>query len=161
MSLNDVDSTPDARRGDLGALINGLELTLRRALVARFGVEVGVEATRDAVAWAWEHGEQVVSADNPSGLLFRVAQSKSRRYLRWRRRVDLPPERAHQDLLEFEPGLHTALQRLKPDRRTAVVLVHAYRYSYKDAADAIGVPESTIRNHVHRGLTQLRDELEN
>lgn len=161
MSLDDVNSAPDALPGDLGTVIDGLELTLRRALVARFGVEVGVETTQDALAWAWEHRQQVTNADNPSGLLFRVAQSKSRRYLRWRRRIELPPERAHQDLLEFEPGLHTALQRLNPERRTAVVLVHAYRYSYRDAANAIGVPESTIRNHVHRGLAQLRDELEN
>ena len=31
---------------------------MRRAMVARFGAEIGREATADAVAWAWAHAEE-------------------------------------------------------------------------------------------------------
>jgi len=144
---------------DLAELLADLETPLRRALVVRFGVDVGTDTCRDAIAWGWEHADQVAAADNPAGLLYRVAQSKSRRYLRWRRPLDLPAEHVLPDHAH-EPQLPAALARLSDAQRVAVVLVHGYRYSYAEVADVLGVPVSTVRNHVHRGLDRLRNHLE-
>ena len=65
---------------------------LRRLLVAHYGVDVGVEATSDALAWAWEHWDDLAPLTNRVGYLYRVAQSTSRRYWRWRRRPTFPLE---------------------------------------------------------------------
>jgi hypothetical protein len=44
---------------------------MRRAMVARFGAEIGREATADAVAWAWAHAEELAAATNPDRTLWR------------------------------------------------------------------------------------------
>ena len=139
---------------------------LRRALVARYGPEVGVEATADAIAYAWQHWNRVSQMDNAMGYLYRVGQTTARRHRRWGRVVSLPPERLQPDVADeqgsngSDSALPSALARLRPDERVAVVLVHGYAWSYQEVADLLGVPASTVRNHVHRGVTRLRSNLE-
>ena len=128
---------------------------LRRVACARYGIEVGNEVTADALAWAWEHWERVETMANPVGYLFRVAQSAARRHHRWRRPVRLPAE-PRDELRSSEPGLERALATLAHRQRTAVLLVHGLGWSYQEAADAMGVSLAAVRNHVHRGLKQLR-----
>ena len=41
-----------------------------------------------------------------------------------------------------------------------MILVHSYGWTYAEAAEALGVPISTFRNHLHRGMTRLRTLLE-
>ncbi|MCU1392664.1 MAG: putative polymerase subfamily sigma factor [Ilumatobacteraceae bacterium] len=131
------------------------DLQLRRALVARFGVDVGHDVANDAMAYAWEHRDEVCAASNPLGLLYRVGQSSARRYLRWNRRVDLPAEEAFGDQ-PFEPGLAPALAAMRAEHRLAVVLIHGYGWSYAETASMLNVPVSTVRNWATRGLDRLR-----
>jgi DNA-directed RNA polymerase specialized sigma24 family protein len=37
-----------------------------------------------------------------------------------------------------------------------VLLVKSYGFSYREAADVLGLSEAAITNHVHRGLERLR-----
>ena len=131
---------------------------LRRVLFAHFGIEEGDEAAADALAWAWEHWDQVREMTNPVGYLYRVAQTSARRQRRWRRPVGLLAQ-PHDDLAGFEPGLDAALAGLPRAQRIAVILVHALGWSYQEAGDAMDVPVSSVRNHVHRGVKKLRTSL--
>lgn len=131
-------------------------LRLQRALVARYGLEIGVEAAADAMAYAWEHWDRVGAMDNPLGYLWRVAQTSVRRHHRWRRPPELVPEIRDDDPAADRTELPAALWSLKPDVRVALLLVHGYEWPYQDVAELLGVPLSTVRNHVHRGLRQLR-----
>jgi RNA polymerase sigma-70 factor (ECF subfamily) len=132
---------------------------LRRVLVAHHGVEVGNDVTDEALAYAWEHWERVSAMDNPIGYLYRVGQSATRRHVRWGRRLTLPVEtRVPEE--PGDPGLHTALARLKQSQRVCVVLVHVYDWTYEQTAAALGISAAAVRNHLHRGLRQLRHELE-
>jgi RNA polymerase sigma-70 factor (ECF subfamily) len=133
---------------------------LRRAFVARYGVELGTEAFADALGWAWEHRDRLSAMDNPAGYLYRVGQTSVRSNVRRRRRALLPPEEPVDTMSESDPGVHTALERLTDDQRVAVLLVHAHGYSYADAAAVLDVPVTTLRNHIHRGMKQLRRHLE-
>src|SRR5436190_20051730 len=65
---------------------------LRVALVARYGVDVGVEACADALAYAWEHWHRVNAMDNAAGYLFRVGQTSARRQGRWQTSRTFPEE---------------------------------------------------------------------
>jgi DNA-directed RNA polymerase specialized sigma24 family protein len=135
---------------------------LQRALVAHYGIELGREAASDAIAYAWEHRHELADKTNPLGYLFRVGQTSVRRLRRQRRLIDLPPE-SHADTyraVDSEPGLPDALARLSDDQRAAVLLVHAHAYSYAEAAELLDVPVTTLRNHIHRGMTRLRTLLE-
>ncbi len=133
------------------------EPKLRRALVARYGAEVGREATSDAVAYAWEHWDRVRTMANPAGYLYRVGQSSTRRWMR---------PRAHFPAVQdtgvpwIEPRLPAALKELSPRQREVVVLVHAFEYTLSDVAELIGLSRSTVQNHLERGLTKLRHHLE-
>jgi RNA polymerase sigma factor (sigma-70 family) len=132
---------------------------LRRVLVAQHGVEVGSDVTDEALAYAWEHWDRVRAMENPIGYLYRVAHSASRRHARWNRRPLLPLETRRPEE-PGDPGLHVALARLKEPQRACIVLVHVYDWTYEQTAAALGISAAAVRNHLHRGLRQLRNELE-
>ncbi len=136
--------------------VRAVEPRLRIALVARYGPERGREATAEALAFAWEHWDRVGEMDNPIGYLFRVGQSKSRS----RRRPPLAADRPESHEPWVEPGLPKALQSLSNKQRMAVVLVHAYGWSQREAADVMRVSPDTVRTHLERGLSKLRSSLE-
>jgi len=142
-----------------------VEPRVRRALVAAYGAELGREAAADALAWAWQHWAVVQQMDNPAGYLWRVGQTSVRTMTRRRRRermagteVQLQSVDAHSG--HVEPRLDGALAALSPQQRAAVLLVHGYGYTLREAADAMTCSISTLRNHLQRALTRLHAALE-
>jgi len=142
------------------------EPALRRALAAAYGAQVGRDATADALAWAWQHWDRVQAMDNPAGYLWRVGQTSVRAAARRQRRdlslvveVELQPLGDHREP-RVEPRLAAALDALSPQQRAAVVLVHGYDYTLREAADALACSISTVRNHVRRALRRLHGALE-
>jgi RNA polymerase sigma factor (sigma-70 family) len=134
---------------------------LRGVLIARHGLELGADLHAEVTEYAWQHRDRLREVDNPAGYLYRVAQSRTRRYRRWNRAIALPPERPTDQRLDGLPADHdvpldAALARLRPDERTVVVLIHAYGYRYEEAAEFLGTSVSAVRNRLHRGMTTLR-----
>lgn len=133
-----------------------VEPKLRYALVAACGPSKGLDATQDALVYAWEHWETVANADNPGGLLYRIATRGA-----WRRsRHPLPlmqPPPKEPD--RFEPGLEPALEHLSKQQRTVVVLIEGFGYTHQEVADLLGIKRSTVQKHRERGLEKLRREL--
>ncbi len=128
---------------------------LRVALVASFGIDIGGEASADAVGYAWEHRERLAEMENPVGYLFRVGQSSARRHLRRTRPLSLPAVSTSFEEA-VDPDLPKTLARLSERQRVAVVLVHVNGWTYTEAADAMGIDVSSVRTHVTRALTRLR-----
>lgn len=60
---------------------------------------------------------------------------------------------------EIEDRIHAALLRLPPDERMALVLRHFENMPFKEIADLVQVPESTVKTRVYRALQTLRDEM--
>lgn len=152
-------SQPGRSSGDrrFAQFIEPAAVTLRRALVARNGVEDGCEAAAEAIAWAWEHRAAVEEMTNPLGYLFRVGQSSLRRERRIRaRRGQLRVEPYVESVTPLDSDLFAGLRRLTADQRTAVVLVHMYGFSYRQVAGVMDVSEAAVTNYVHRGLRRLR-----
>ena len=61
---------------------------------------------------------------------------------------------------ETQAELTSALLRLTPAVRAAVVLRHVDGLSVAETAESLGKPEGTIKAQVHRGLRELRALLE-
>jgi DNA-directed RNA polymerase specialized sigma24 family protein len=144
------------RRSDEQAFTRFVEETeprLSYALAAAYGPEVGAEATADALASAWENWERVRRMVNPAGYLYRVGQSRSRRY---RRPRVLFPRVSLADFPLVEPALPGALEDLTGNQRVAVTLVHALGWTEREAAELMGISRSTPRTHAQRGLHHLR-----
>jgi DNA-directed RNA polymerase specialized sigma24 family protein len=132
------------------------EPRLRRALVATFGGERGREALAEAMAWAWEHWDQVETMENPTGYLYRVGRSRTR----GRRRPVLFPGPTGSSTPWVEPALVPALVALSEQQRVVVVLVHGYGWSQREVAGLLKVAPSTVQKHLERALGHLRVALE-
>jgi DNA-directed RNA polymerase specialized sigma24 family protein len=151
------ERTPPCRPDGFDTLIDQVRSRLLPALVARWGIEVGSDLCADAEAYAWEHRAEVTRMENPLGYLYRVSQSRSRRYVRWMRRTTFPsrlPETVHED-----PQLHETLQLLSvltEDQRVCVLLVHGFGWTYAEVAALLGVTRPVVNHNVSRGLARLR-----
>lgn len=130
-----------------------VEPRLKNALVAAFGAEVGIEATRDALAVGWERWEEVRGKTNPAGYLFGVGRNKARRHLRRHRVFPVPPA---DHVPWVEPALPGSLRRLSERQRLAVVLLYGYDWTHAEVADLMGVSISTVQQHAERGMSKLR-----
>ena len=134
------------------------EPRLRFALVARYGVETGTEATIDALTYGWRHWDRVGVMANPIGYLYRVGRNRAVRLLPRHGKPRFPEAEPEREPW-VEPGLPTALGRLSSRQRQAVVLVHAFEWTHEEVANLLGVRPTTVQNHVERGLTKLRGAL--
>lgn len=141
---------------DVEQLLTELQPRLSRALLAAYGVERGTEAFAEAMAWAWEHRDQVRTMENAAGYLYRVGQSKSRP----RQAPPVFPEPDTIGVPWIEPALPSALRELTENQRVCVVMVHGYGWTHREVAELISVATSTVQNHVERGLDNLRRHLE-
>ncbi len=137
--------------------VKEVESRLQHALIARYGLEVGRESAAEALAYAWEHWDRVQKMVNPAGYLYRVATSRSRRL---RRSARVLPEVSVDAARWVEPGLPSALGRLSPNQRIAVLLVHSFEYTHAEAADAMGIAGGSLRKHLSRGMAKLKRDLE-
>ena len=147
----------DAGAGDgLAEFVASVRPDLDRALVARFGLHDGMEAAAVAVDYASREWSRLAGMDNPAGYLYRVGQSSARRFHARGRRLQPMVTAAVTIDHPVDVDLQRALMRLRPDRRVAVVLVHAHGHTYANAAAVMGVTVTTVTNHVTRGLAQLR-----
>ncbi len=151
--------TDTSRRTDgFAAFVDAAEPRLRRALVATYGPVIGRDATVDALSWAWEHWERVEPMQNAVGYLYRVGRTAARRHLTATPLV-LPSAVADGEP-DPMPELAPALARLSEQQRAVVVLVHGYAISQREVADLLDLAVSTVREHLARAMTKLRDELE-
>jgi RNA polymerase sigma-70 factor (ECF subfamily) len=56
-------------------------------------------------------------------------------------------------------ALEDALMQLSPELRAVTVLRHITQLSYEDIAEALGVPEKTVKSRLHSARERLRDHL--
>jgi DNA-directed RNA polymerase specialized sigma24 family protein len=144
-----------AEINDFTCFVSDTEPRLRRALVAAYGHERGRDAAAEALAYAWEHWNEVRAMTNPVSYLYRVGQSRTR-----------PPKtlRLHGTPIwsdpRVEPALSRALEELSERQRVAVVLVHGFGWTMREVAELQGITVTSVQNHLQRGLTHLRSALE-
>jgi RNA polymerase sigma factor (sigma-70 family) len=160
----EVVATPTgAPIGTFAAFVAGAEPGLRRALVAAYGPEVGRDAAAEALAWGWQHWDELRGKSNPEGYLFTIGRNSARRRLRRDARGRVLERSRHErdpaGAPDAEPGLTAALAALSERQRTAVLLVHGHGYTLTEAATAMDCSPSTVRNHLARGLARLRAAL--
>jgi DNA-directed RNA polymerase specialized sigma24 family protein len=143
---------PDA---DIVALLEEVRPRLARAFGAAYGRERGEEALGEAIAYAWEHRQEVLTMDNPGGFLYRVGQSTSRP----RSSPRFLPAPSELGIPDVEPGLAPALEELTERQRTCVALVVGEKLSHQEVADLLGIAKSTVQQHVDRAMDHLRTRL--
>ena len=134
--------------------VKEVEPRLSHALAAAYGPEIGAEATADALVWAWENWERMQMMKNQAGYLYRVGQSKARRYFRPPKLFPSPSAPS------IDPTLPMLLEGLSKNQRVATVLLYAYDYTEREVAELLGISRWSVRTHAERGLSLLRSALE-
>ncbi len=142
------------------SFVSLVEVQLRQALVARYGVDMGADATAAALEWAWKNRNDLEALENPVGFLYRVGQSSMRPQFAWlqRRALRFPSERVDRGAPDAHQAadLGDVLDRLPDLQRVCVLLVHAHSWPYGDVAVVLGISVAAVNNHVHRGTARLR-----
>lgn len=133
--------------------------TIRHALTAGFGVEVGRDAAEEALVYAWRHWDRVEAMGNPAGYVYRVGHRMAQKMSKASRRPVVFPPAPAVNPVHVEPGLPGALGALSPKQRVVVVAVHGYGLSEREAAELLGISRSSVRRHSERAIAGLRRAL--
>lgn len=138
-------------------------LRLRSVLVAKLGYHDGNEATAEALAFAAANWSRVSGARSAVAYLSTVGWRTINRNRRRRNasqiplsEIDPPSEEGH----SVDVDLERALGRLTDRQRTAVVLIHAFGWTHREVASALGLRVTSVQNHAERGLAKLRTILD-
>jgi DNA-directed RNA polymerase specialized sigma24 family protein len=153
--LNDVG---DPDRAAVVSFLDGVDLPLRQALVARLGIHLGAAAHAAAMEYGWLNADRVRVMDHPVGYLYRVGLSKVRP-----RRKQIPvyvlADRDVPGDPGFEPGLQPALARLPIPERVAVFLCCGCGWSYAEVGRLLDVAGPEVSALERRALDRLRTEM--
>ena len=122
--------------------------------------DLGLEATDEAFARALERWADVSGYDNPEGWVYRVGVNWARSKLRRRSftMAGMFAESVHIDDLP-EPELLTAVELLPIKYRSVVVARFFLDWSIEQTAEALSIPEGTVKTRQSRALTRLRRRL--
>jgi RNA polymerase sigma-70 factor, ECF subfamily len=147
--------------------LNDLFRTAGHLLGNRTGAE---DVLQDVYLAAWQSFDRFEPGSNARAWLFRILFHKLHHY----RRKWLNP-REIQDVDEIiertagEPAVRTqeirdedllgALADLPGEYREVVLLVDVEEFSYRDAAEILGVPVGTVMSRLSRGRKLLRERL--
>jgi RNA polymerase sigma-70 factor (ECF subfamily) len=178
----DADLVASWRAGDASAFEKLVHRHERRVFSLVFRMLGSREEAEDVAQEAFlalhRHGHRFRGEARFSTFVYRVAANAAlnRRRTLGRRRAreealvrrqdagdDLPsaprdPEDAASGG-EIQVQVQAALQQLPSDLRMAIVLYDIEGQSYADIAQALRIPEGTVKSRIHRARTALRDRL--
>jgi RNA polymerase sigma-70 factor, ECF subfamily len=134
------------------------------------------EIVCETYAYAWANASRFdASRANALGWLLMLCRSRALDRLRQRRAtahaLDIAATKQADNgnadqpfdvlsLMQQRSKVHAALSQLTPERRYLVSLAFLQGLSHQEIADMTCLPLGTVKSHVRRALTQLRDALE-
>jgi RNA polymerase sigma factor (sigma-70 family) len=123
------------------------------------------ELMQDAFLNVWQRWDRVGGMDEPVGYLYRTAMNLFRkRYRRAllaiRRTVGLTPLQDDFEDADDRQSVRRVLATLPPRQRAALVLTEMLGFTAKEAGDALGVKDSTIRSLTHHARVAFRKVME-
>ena len=141
-------------RGHLDHLVAALALTLGNLDLAK-------DASAEAMTRAYQRWNEVGGYSNPAGWTYRVGLNWARSWFRKRRRElsGVYADTGVDDPEVGDPALERALTRLSLDHRSVVVLRYYADWSLEQIAEALDVPQGTVKSRLHRAVEQLSQEL--
>jgi len=138
-------------------------------------VEDAEEVVCMTYAYAWTNASRYDAArGNVLGWLLMLCRSRALDRLRQRQASVVTADSASLEDMEAEgdrpddilslmqqrSGVHAALAQLSPERRRLVALAFLQGMSHQEIAQATGLALGTVKSHLRRALTQLREQLE-
>ena len=73
--------------------------------------------------------------------------------------ADMSPSTLHTPSSSLKMDIYSALALLKPDERTCITLQLIDGYPIDQIAKVTGIPENTVKSHLHRGKEKMANYL--
>jgi RNA polymerase sigma-70 factor (ECF subfamily) len=127
------------------------------------------DVTQDAFVKAYQALGRFREDASLATWFYRILVRQAHNYRRWRAVRELwsgvwegdPPDPSSEG--GSDPGLRQriarALERLSRRQREAFLLVHLEGFTVQECAELLGKPTGTVKSHLHRALSTLRQEL--
>jgi RNA polymerase sigma-70 factor (ECF subfamily) len=158
------------RSGDLAAqrqLYDDCHENVYRLAVRMVGVQDAADVTQQVFLQVFRSIDQFRGGSRFETWLYRLAVNESRQHLRrnrrWRHQNELgwePMDETHQgDGAERRELLDLALARVDPELRSMFLLREVDKLSYREIAEALGIPEGTVGSRLNRVRGELRHHL--
>ena len=134
---------------------------IARALGYTLGnVDLGREATDEAMARAYARWDKIRDYDSPAGWVYRVGLNWA--YSVRRRMLRSLPFSEHPSFSEppiSDPAIAQALRKLDVKLRAVVVCRLLLDWSVDETADALRIRPGTVKSRLHRALASLERSL--
>jgi RNA polymerase sigma-70 factor (ECF subfamily) len=127
------------------------------------------DLVQETLLKAWSHKESFVPDSNLKAWLFTILRNTYFTHYRKSQREELDEDQAAMNAsvpatqlvhLEFD-DMRSALMRLSPDHREALLLITAEGFSYEDAARVCNCAVGTMKSRVNRARGRLLVETAN
>ena len=124
------------------------------------------DLVQETLLKAWSHKQSFVPGSNLKAWLFTILRNTFFTHYRKSQREELDEDQAAMNAsvpatqlthLEFD-DMRSAMMRLSPDHREALLLITAEGFSYEDAARVCGCAVGTMKSRVNRARSRLVDE---
>jgi len=142
---------------------SGRDACLRAVLAAVGERQLAEDLVAEAFARAWASWSSVRRHPAPNAWVVRTALNTRISWWRRRRREvgvpGVPEECAVADDVELDPALLAVLRRLPKRQREVIVLRVFLDLDTRATAAALGTAEGTVRAHLSRAVTTVREQL--
>lgn len=125
-------------------------------------VATAEEVAQDAMTALYVRWERISRYDSPGGWVHHVAVQMARRRARrdrMRNRLErqIGLRRSEERSRGADLDWSSALARLPVAQREVIILFHVHDRPIAEIAEALGIPESTVKTRLHRARRRLRD----
>lgn len=135
-----------------------------RLVIRMVGVEAAPDVAQDTFLQTFRSLREFSGRSRFETWLYRIAVNECLQFLRRARREpcerltrepeDRTPDMA--DHLQHRELLEQALAQIDPDLRSVFLLREIEGISYRDLAEALGIPEGTVASRLNRARTELQ-----
>ena len=124
------------------------------------------DAVQETMVVAWKGWSKTAGHDDPFPWLMKICVNHclsrgSTLRLRRHRTTELDSTFAAPERLEPDPRLAAAYEDLSRQQRAVVILHYHFGYSLDDCAEVMNCRPGTVRSHLSRALTTLREVMGN
>lgn len=165
--VEDRDLVIRARKGSVDAyntLVSRWEVRVYNYLLRITGsVDDAMDLSQDAFLKAYQNLQRLDDAARFGPWLYRIAHNEAISHFRKRRpetgieELDLKPNLSpRMSPVEVTLAVESALDRLPPDQKEAVVLKVYEGFKFDEIAEILQCPASTIKSRVYTGLETLK-----
>ena len=142
------------------AEVRRIEKLLYRIAWSYLGNNADVEdAVQDALIKAWEKRHSLRDLKQFRPWMSRILSNQCKDLLRKRKKWNFYPleDAAAQEAASPEPDAPVleAVKKLKPEQGLLITLYYVDGYSVRELADALGIPESTVKTRMRSARRQL------